>query len=205
MSFKSLVWLVMALLVSSPAVARADWVFTPHLGTTFGADVKGRSHALFGGALAEFDEDAFGWEADISFVPDAFAGRYGAVDFGGSNSSVLSAMANALIGMPVGGQHRDRIRPYLTLGAGLLQMHVASPEGGGFFKTTTHEAGWNAGAGGLVFITSRIGLRGDVRYFRSFQDQPPTWTRGIDVDVAPGNFDFFRATAGVTMRLGRID
>jgi hypothetical protein len=205
MSFKSYVWLVMALLVSSPAVAQADWVFTPHFGSTFGADVKDRPHAVFGGALAEFDEDAFGWEADVAFVPDAFAGRYGAVDFSESNSSLFSVMANALIGLPVGGQHRDRVRPYLTVGAGLLQMHVASPDGGNFFKTTTHEAGWNAGAGGLVFITSRIGLRGDVRYFRSFQDQPPTWTRGIDVDVAPGHFDYFRGTFGVTMRLGRID
>jgi hypothetical protein len=205
MWFKSSVWLVMALLVSPAASAHADWVFTPHVGTTFGADVKDRAHAVFGAALAEFDEDAFGWEADVSFVPDAFAGRYGAVDFTGSNSSILSAMANALIGFPVGGQHRDRIRPYLTVGAGLLQMHVASPDGGGFFETTTHEAGWNAGAGAFVFITSRFGLRGDVRYFRSFQDQPPTWTRGIDVDVAPGHFDYFRGTIGVTMRLGGAD
>jgi hypothetical protein len=195
----------MALAVSSPASAHADWVFTPQFGTTFGADVKDRAHAAFGGALAEFDEDAFGWEADVSFVPDAFAGRYGAVDFTGSDSSILSVMANALIGLPVGGQHRDRLRPYLTVGAGLLQMHVASPDGGSFFETTTHEAGWNAGAGGIVFITGRIGIRGDVRYFRSFQDQPPTWTRGIDVDVAPGHFDFFRGTVGLTLRLGRTD
>ena len=54
-------------------------------------------------------------------------------------------------------------------------------------------------------MTSRIGIRGDVRYTRSFQDQPPSWTRGVDIDVAPGNFDFFRATIGVTLRLGRID
>ena len=193
------------LLVISPAAAHGEWIFTPHFGSTFGGDVSGREHAVLGGALALFDEDAFGWEADVSFVPDSFAGRYGSVDFRGSDSSVLSFMGNALIGLPVGGQHLARFRPYLTLGAGLMQMHVASPDGAGFFRTTTYEAGWNAGAGALAFLTSRVGIRGDVRYIRSFQDRPPSWTRGIDVDVAPGNFDFFRGTVGLTVRLGRVD
>jgi hypothetical protein len=197
------VWLL--LLVLTPAVSHADWIFTPHFGSTFGADAKAREHAVIGGALAVFDEDAFGWEADVSFVPDAFAGRYGAVDFTRSDSSVLSLMGNAVIGSSLGGRGGGRFRPYVTVGAGLMQMHVASPDGAGFFRTTTYEAGWNAGAGGLAFITSRIGIRGDIRYTRSFQDRPPSWTRGIDVDVAPGNFDFFRATFGVSVRLGRID
>lgn len=205
MSFRSRMRLVVIMLVLSPSVARADWILTPHFGTTFGADAKGREHPVVGGALALFDEKAFGWEADVAFVPGSFGGRYGSVDFTGNNSHVLSVMANALIGVPVGGQHRDRIRPYVTVGAGLMQMHVASPDGAGFFETTTHEAGWNTGAGGLIFVTSRIGIRGDVRYTRSFQDQPPSWTRGIDIDVAPGNYDFFRTTFGVTLRLGRID
>ena len=194
---------LLLLLVFAPAVSHADWIFTPQFGTTFGADAKGREHAVIGGALALFDEKAFGWEADISFVPDAFAGRYGTVDFTQSSSSVLSMMGNAVIGSSIGGQ--GRVRPYVTLGAGLMQMHVASPDGAGFFRTTTYEAGWNAGAGGIAFFTSRIGVRGDVRYTRSFQDRPPSWTRGIDVDVAPGNFDFFRTTFGLTVRLGRIN
>ncbi len=205
MSFRSSIRLVSMLLVLSPSAAHADWVFTPHFGTTFGADAKGREHPVIGGALAFFDEDAFGWEADVAFVPNSFAGRYGAVDFTGSNSSVLSVMANALIGVPVAGQHRDRVRPYVSLGVGFMQMHVASPDGAGFFETTTHEPAWNTGGGGLFFVTSRIGIRGDVRYMRSFRDQPPSWTRGVDIDVAPGNYDFFRATFGVTVRLGRID
>ena len=129
MSFRSSIRLVSMLLVLSPSAAHADWIFTPHFGTTFGADAKGREHPVIGGALALFDENAFGWEADVAFVPDSFAGRYGAVDFNGSNSSVLSVMANALIGVPVAGQHRDRVRPYVTLGVGLMQMHVASPDG----------------------------------------------------------------------------
>jgi hypothetical protein len=52
------------------------------------------------------------------------------------------------------------------------------------------------------FVNERVGIRGDVRYVRSFQNQIPSWTRGITVDVAPGNFDFWRAAAGVTFRWG---
>src|SRR6185503_14303804 len=105
MSFRSCMRLVVMLFVLSPSAAQADWIFTPHFGTTFGADATGREHPVIGGAIAVFDEGAFGWEADISFVPDSFAGRYGAVDFNGTNSHVLAAMGNALIGVPVGGQH----------------------------------------------------------------------------------------------------
>jgi opacity protein-like surface antigen len=204
MAFQSRARTALLMIVLLPAAANADWIFTPHFGTTFGADTHGREHAVIGGALAKFDEDAFGWEADISFVPDFFKGRYGVVDFTGSNSSVLSFMGNALIGIPVSGQHRDRFRPYVTIGVGLMQMHVESPVERSFLKTTTWEPGMNAGAGGVGFITSRVGLRGDVRYIRSFRDQPPSWTSGIDFDVAPGNFDFFRATFGLTIRVGKL-
>lgn len=204
MLFRSCVCAALVALVLSPAPAAADWIFTPHFGTTFGADTHGREHASFGGSLAQFDEDAFGWEADVAFVPDFFKGRYGTIDFTGSNSSVLSFMGNALIGLPIAGQHRDRVRPYVSIGAGLMQMHVESPVERSFFKTTTWEPGMNVGGGGVAFITNRIGVRGDVRYIRSFRDQPPSWTTGIDFDVAPGNFDFFRATFGLTVRVGKL-
>lgn len=193
------------MVVLTPAVAAAEWIFTPQFGTTFGADTHGREHAAIGGSLALFDETAFGWEADVSFTPNFFRGRYGAFDFTGSRSNVLTVMGNAVVSMPVAGRYRDRLRPYGTLGLGFMQMHVESPVERSFFKSTVWEPGWNAGAGLLAFVTPRVGLRGDVRYLRSFQNKRESWTRGIDFDVAPGNFDFFRASFGVTVRVGRID
>jgi hypothetical protein len=188
-----------------PAAANADWIFTPHFGTTFGADTHGNKHATMGGSIALFDETAFGWEADVSFAPNFFRGQYGAIDFTGSKSNVMTLMGNAVVSVPIAGQYRDRVRPYGTVGLGFMQMHVESPVERSFFKSTVFEPGWNAGAGTLAFITSRIGVRGDVRYVRSFQNKRGSWTKGIDFDVAPGSFDFFRATAGVTLRVGRID
>jgi hypothetical protein len=34
--------------------------------------------------------------------------------------------------------------------------------------------GFNVGAGAMFFLSDRFGLRGDLRYFRSLQDNEPT-------------------------------
>jgi opacity protein-like surface antigen len=193
------------ILVLCPSVAVAEWILTPQFGTTFGADTHGREHPIIIGSIALFDETAFGWEADVSFTPNFFRGRYGTIDFTGSRSNVLTMMGNAVVSAPIAGQIRDRVRPYGTVGLGFMQMHVESPVERSFFKSTVWEPGWNAGGGLLAFITPRVGVRGDVRYLRSFQNRRESWTRGIDFDVAPGNFDFFRASFGVTVRVGKID
>ena len=205
MPLSALVRVALMMVVLAPAVAKADWIFTPQFGTTFGADTHGNRHPTMGGSIALFDDTAFGWEADVSFAPNFFRGRYGNVDFTGSRSNVLTVMGNAIVSMPIAGQYRDRVRPYGTGGLGFMQMHVESPVERSFFKSTVLEPGWNVGGGILALITNRVGVRADVRYVRSFQNRRGSWTQGIDFDVAPGNFDFFRATAGVTLRVGRID
>ena len=181
-------WIV----VCVPAAAEADWLFTPSLGRTFGGDTFGQGHPTFGAAIAWVDEESFGWEAEFTYSPHFFDNDSFANERSGS---VVTAMGNVLIGAPIGPQ--GRFRPYLTGGIGLMRMRVVSDAG--TFESVTSEVGWNAGAGALVLIASRIGLRGDLRYIRSFQNQNPSWTRGITIDVAPGNFDFWRASVGVTL------
>jgi opacity protein-like surface antigen len=205
MPFPALVRVALLIVFVVPSVAKADWIFTPQFGTTFGADTHGNKHPTMGGSIALFDDTSFGWEADVSFAPNFFRGRFGTVDFTGSRSNVLTVMGNAIVSMPIAGQYRDRIRPYGTGGLGFMQMHVESPVERNFFKSTVWEPGWNVGGGILALLTNRVGVRGDVRYIRSFQNRRGSWTQGIDFDVAPGSFDFFRATAGVTLRVGRID
>lgn len=188
---------LLLVLMFTPAAAPADWLFSPTFGPTFGADTFGEERVAYGAALAWRDEEAFGWELDLSLAPDFFEGASdGALVFTGTGR-VLTAMANAIVGLNSGAA---RVQPYVTGGVGLMQMHVISEEGA--FTTTTNEAGFNVGAGAMAFATSRIGLRGDLRYIRSFQNQHPSWTRGTDLDIAPGSFDFWRGTLGVTLRFG---
>jgi hypothetical protein len=102
-------------------------------------------------------------------------------------------MGNAFLGV-----ENRRVMPYVTVGGGYMQMHVTSDNG--TFTTTTREPALNVGGGIFVFGNERIGLRGDVRYQRSFRNQKPSWTRGANVDIAPGAFDYWRASFGVVVR-----
>ncbi len=56
----------------------------------------------------------------------------------------------------------------------------------------------NAGAGLMGFFTDHVGLRGDIRYFRSFEDTDPD--TDVDFDLAGGDFDFWRGTVGLAFR-----
>jgi opacity protein-like surface antigen len=199
--FRKYVGMAVLMIALSPVAAHADWLVTPHFGPSFGADTWGRRHPFWGAAIAWRDAEAFGWEAEVSFAPKFFEGSGPTFDFGKSESNVLSLMVNALVGVPPSGQGGS-FQPYVTGGIGLLQVQVVSPwpRPTDRFETVTREVGWDVGAGAMAFMTKRVGLRGDLRYLRSFQNQAPSWTRGIDFDVAPGNFNFFRATVGVTFR-----
>ncbi len=197
--FRKWTGIVSLLLILSPAAAHAEWLFTPSFGTTFGGDTFGAHTLVYGAAIGAMDEDAFGWEADFSFAPQFFEGATQQFAFDG-DGSVASAMINVLIGLPVAGQHRTALRPYVTGGVGLMQMRVQSQET--LFESNTHEKGWNLGVGVMSFLGEHAGLRADVRYVRSFQNQVPSWTEGLDGDIAPGNFDFWRGSVGVTFRLG---
>jgi hypothetical protein len=196
--FQHRVRIAALVLMLTPAAAQADWLFTPIIGPTFGADTFGQEHISFGAAIAWRDAEGLGLEVDMSLSPDFFEDASdGFLLFAGSGH-VFTAMANAIVGL--NGDAAARVQPYMTGGVGLLQMHVVSD--GGLFSTTTAEPGFNAGGGAMVFATDAVALRGDLRYVRSFQNQVPSWTRGTELDVAPGNLDFWRAMLGVTFRFG---
>jgi opacity protein-like surface antigen len=103
-------------------------------------------------------------------------------------------MVNAIIGAPVGGQSGPGIRPYAVGGIGILKEKI--DEADDLFDVDDNSWGFNLGGGIVGFFTDNIGLRGDVRYFRSLN-------RGDDeLDFDLGELDFWRATVGVTFRFG---
>lgn len=183
-----------ALLVALlPAPARADWLFTPSIGATFGADTNGHEHFTYETAIGWMGGGALGWEADLAFTPEFFEGDDNDFDFDGG-SNVVSAMANVIIGMPFGGQRDAGFRPYLTGGLGMLQTEARTNDD--LFHVDNSEFGFNVGGGALGFFTDHIGLRGDVRYLRSFVDP----VEDNEFDIAVGNFDYWRGVAGLTFR-----
>jgi opacity protein-like surface antigen len=182
--------LITALFVSVPSTASADWMFTPFVGAATGGGTADTT-TNFGGGITWMGAGAVGFDVDFGYTPDFF-GPSGD-DFGDNNVTTL--MVNAILGVPVGGQSGPGIRPYGVGGIGLIREQI--DDVGDIFDVDDNSWGFNLGGGITAFFTDNIGVRGDVRYFR-------TLNRGDDdeLDLDLGALDFWRATAGVTFRFG---
>ena len=62
------------------------------------------------------------------------------------------------------------------------------------FATQATTSGAYGGINGN--FNDNFGIRGDIRYFRSLQDNEPD----NDLDLNLGSFDFWRGTVGLTFR-----
>ncbi len=180
-------------LVLAPASARADWLFTPNVGAGFGGDASGREHLSWGASIGWMGAGVLGWEADFAFTPEFFEGDDVDLDLL-DNSYVSTFMVNALVGVPVGGTTGGGFRPYFSGGIGLLQSSVEDAES--LFEVNNNEFGFNLGGGAMGFMTDHVGFRGDIRYYRALSDPD----EDNEFDIAIGDFDFWRATGGVTFR-----
>jgi opacity protein-like surface antigen len=177
----------------TPAVARADGMIIPFLGVNFGGNAgKNIGDAIdakrfnWGASFAFMGAGVLGLEADIARSPDF----YGKTDIGGS--SVFTATGNLLIGVPIGGQSGVGFRPYALAGIGVIRSKVDAFTD--VLNFDNSEAAWDFGGGAMFFFGDHVGLRGDVRYFRTFS--------AVDVlDINRSDrLDFGRASAGLILR-----
>jgi len=180
--------LVLTSALSIPAQARADWLFTPYVGANVGGDTE-KNTVNFGGSLGFMGAGVFGLEIDLGYSPNFFDNDE-VTSIGGN---VTSLMGNVIIGIPIGGQSGGGVRPYVSGGAGLIRSKLDDVDD--FFDLTENSFGINAGGGVMIFFSDNIGIRGDMRYFRSLKRDSRD-----SLDLSLGSFDFWRASAGVTFR-----
>lgn len=181
------------LLVIGPASARADWLFTPNIGVGFGGDTPSNDKLTYGASIGWMGGGILGWEADLAYTPTFFEDNTDNTSLLDTDN-VTTAMANVIVGIPAGGQHGRGVRPYAAAGIGMLKTHVANSDQ--LFNITNNDFGFDVGVGLLGFATDHVGFRGDVRYYRDFEDPEPD----NEFDVAVGKFDFWRGTVGVAFR-----
>ena len=181
------------LLWSTPA--RADWLFTPFIGGNIGGDTV-QSQTNFGVSAAFMGAGAIGFEFDASWTPDFFDTGVDAPFQLVTDSRVSTYMFNAIVGAPVGGQSGAGARPYGSVGVGWIQSKVESELG--LVDIDSTEFGWNVGGGVMGFFNDNIGARGDVRYFKSMQNDLESVPATMDM----GRFGFWRVTGGVVLRWG---
>ncbi|MEP7117095.1 MAG: outer membrane beta-barrel protein [Acidobacteriota bacterium] len=176
------------LLLMSASAARADWLLTPYLGVTFGGDTP-KEQVNYGLSAAFLGSGIFGVEFDAAITPN-FLDTGNNSDINDSNVSTL--MANFMLSAP---HHTPGgLRPYASAGAGIIRIKATSV--GNFFDISDSNFGVNAGAGVLGQFSDHVGVRGDIRYFRSVQDS----AAGDDINLDFARFNFWRGTLGVTFR-----
>ena len=169
MSLRRTLALSLLIGIAVPAVAHADGLFIPFIGVNFGGG-SGRQlsaaidakRVAWGGSFAYMGNGVLGLEADVAHSPDFF----GRTDLGGS--SVLTATGNLLVGIPIGGQHGVGFRPYALVGLGLIRSQVDAF--GNALSRDVNNLGWDFGGGAMFFFGTHVGLRADLRYFRTFGD-----------------------------------
>ena len=195
--------------LATPSAASADWVLTPFVGANFkgAADVTGNGGTSFankfekkidyGISLAGMGKGAVGFEVDFGYSPNFFeTGTASNNRFEFTNdSNVTTLTGNAIIGIPIGGQRGGSVRPYIVGGVGLIRTNVQDV-GELFDVNSKNDFGFDVGGGLMGFFNSNVGLRGDVRYFRSFRGSSSDTITGL----ALSDFNFWRGSLGVSFK-----
>ena len=176
--------LAAAILVSIAAPLRAEVLLTPYYGTSFGGTTT-RNSPTYGGAVGFLAGGWLGAEGEYGYVKDFF----GASDTGAglSQNKVQSISASLVLAVPLGA-----LRPYGAVGLSLIGANLASRPGLAALDDTA--AGFNVGGGLFIWLGKHVGLRGDARYFRTFE------TIGGDSPLGLERLDYWRGVGGLTLR-----
>jgi opacity protein-like surface antigen len=177
------------LVVIAPRPVRAQGFISPSFGYTFGGDA-GCPTATdctdknwnWGGSLGSLGS-LFGVEMEFTHASE-FTGSSPA-----QKSSVTTVMGNFMLAPRV-----SIVQPYGLIGIGLVRTTAEDPLGGS--SNSKNQAGWTVGGGLILYVQTHVGLKGDIRYYHSFQK----------LDLLPfaipigQKIDFGRAAFGVVLK-----
>ena len=188
-------FLALALLVMLPSESLAEWQLKPFIGVDFGATttftdldhVAGKPHATFGASGLVLGQ-VFGVEGDISFAPGFFEASRQQLVLG---SSVTTLTGNLIVAFPRRWTQYT-LRPYIVGGGGLMRVHI--DDASGIFTVQSSLAALDVGGGVTGFLTDRVGVCWDLRYFRSLNGE----SRGFSI----GNeqLSYWRAMMAIAIR-----
>lgn len=185
----TLLVLILALGVwaAAPRPAAAQGFISPFIGFDYGGDSgcptatncedKHSNLGVAGGKLGAIA----GAEVEFAYARDFFG------DTPGVDSSVLTLMTNVIVGPRIG-----LIRPFVLGGVGLIKSHVELDAGS--LLDSSNNFGWNIGGGVMVMFGDHVGVRGDIRRFKSFQD-----ISILGFDLSEEKLTYNRASAGLVL------
>jgi hypothetical protein len=183
-----------ALLAVTPRTAAAEWHLTPFVGLTF----KGSStfidlehaatkvHGNFGGAVTLLGGGLFGVEGVFVDTPGFFKGDLI------THSRNIGLMGNVVLTAPRRWTEYG-LRPFVSGGLGL--MHVSNSDEAELLPASKSAAAFNVGGGAIGFLSRRVGLRFEMRYFANLHrtDEGP-------IALAPLHLRYFTGSVGIVFR-----
>lgn len=171
-----------------PSPAAADWFLTPYVGGAL-FDIPQSSFRPSVGGSVLWSGPVAGIELDINATPGFLEGANAvALD----KSGLVSLMGNAVVHFPT---RSNRVRPYVAAGAGLV--YTSATTASGILDSSRSNFGFNAGGGLTAFVSPRVGLRADVRYFRAVQsEEAAAESKALGLEPV----HYVRATVGLTLR-----
>lgn len=191
---------------ASPAPSAAEWQFAPFVGYTFkGAttiidteQAVAKRHWHFGGAVTLLGEGPVGVEAYLSRTPGLFLNDEFdcALETCVTSTRSYAVMGNAVLTTPRR-WNQYGLRPYVSGGLGL--MHASRTDAQDVFRVDLNLLGMNIGGGAVGFLSDRVGLRFDLRYFRKIEG-PDEQTLDPPVSIGPIRLRYWNISLGVVFK-----
>jgi len=176
-----------AALTLTPATASADLRATAFGGAT---RINETNKGTLGAAVT------FGGLVGIEFeAARVWLGSLENIEIVDVQANLTTYMANLVLRAPTG-----PIQPYGSAGAGLVRVtgDINVPFFGNVVSASAQDVAWNVGGGVYLLPSPNVGLRVDLR---RFQTGDVNWEDIVDIgDLPLPKFDFWRATAGVTIK-----
>jgi hypothetical protein len=192
---------VAILMMLAPRPASAEWQVKPFVGATYGGNTTFVTYiALPGVEQSNHGHTAFGvsglWLSEVFGLEGDFGHTHGFFDGSDApfvvDSGVTTVTGNVVVAMPKR-LAQYTLRPYVVGGAGV--MHIRLDTVGGL-QTLSNLQAMDLGAGVTGFLTRRVGVSWDVRYFRSIDR-----TREQGSSFASEHLSFWRVNMAVAIRL----
>jgi len=192
---------VVCALLSSPAIA-ADKQIKPFIAVSFGGRttfVDLETEPPVGGGSASISPDlvlgigtAVLWDIvgfDVDFSRQSRDNQALQV-----TKSLTTLTGNVVLTLP---RHLTeyRLRPYFVGGAGLMRR--TQDDFFGAFPQSLNLAAIDLGGGVTGFVTNRVGVSWEIRYFQSFTHNP---AEGEGLTFGPGKLSFWRASMALAFR-----
>ena len=179
------------------APARADWLITPFIGTTFGirtafldfADAASTRHLMWGVGGTWLSGGIIGFEGEYAHAPRFFQEDETDVVI---ESQVTTFSGHFILAAPLA-VTGDSLRPFVLAGLGLVHSNIQDQLN--FAARNDNSLGMQLGGGALGFVSNRAALRFDLRYIR-------TLSRALNQITAEreAKLSFWRAAIGVSIR-----